>query len=103
LFQQNLVPWVERATSDAYNAGDALIVLSKGLERYWRQRGVTIPVFVIPRSVEPRIFDQRNQPDPFPAWARRGSRLLVVCRHTREKNLIRLLQLFAERIAPNNR
>lgn len=102
LFQNNLVPWVERATAEAYNGGDGLVVLSRGLERYWRERGVRVPIFVIPRSVEPKVFDQRNQPDPFPEWARRGSRLLVVCRHTREKNVSRLLDIFAERVAPKH-
>jgi glycosyltransferase involved in cell wall biosynthesis len=102
LFQNNLVPWVERATAEAYNGGDGLVVLSRGLERYWRERGVRVPIFVIPRSVEPKIFDQRNQADPFPAWARRGSRLLVVCRHTREKNVQRLLDVFAREIAPKS-
>lgn len=102
LFQQNLVPWAERMTAESYNASDALVVLSHGLERYWRERGVTVPIFVIPRSVEPRVFDQRNQPDPFPAWAARGHRLLVVCRHTREKNVLRLLDLFAECVAAHD-
>lgn len=102
LFQQSLVPWAERMTAESYNAGDALVVLSQGLEHYWRERGVTVPIFVIPRSIEPRIFDQRNQPDPFPAWARRGSRLLVVCRHTREKNVMRLLDIFAQQVAPHD-
>jgi glycosyltransferase involved in cell wall biosynthesis len=102
LFQRNLVPWVERATAESYNGGDGLIVLSRGLERYWRERGVTVPIFVIPRSVEPKVFDQRNQTDPFPSWARRGSRLLVVCRHTREKNVERMLDIFARHIAPKD-
>jgi glycosyltransferase involved in cell wall biosynthesis len=102
LFQNKLVPWVERSTAEAYNGGDGLGVLSRGLERYWRERGVKVPISVIPRSVEPKVFDQRNQPDPFPAWARPGSRLLVVCRHTREKNVERLLDLFARHVASKN-
>jgi glycosyltransferase involved in cell wall biosynthesis len=57
---------------------------------------------VIPRSVEPRVFDQRNQPDPFPAWAKRGARLVVVCRHTKEKNVVRLLDIFGKHIASKN-
>lgn len=102
LFQRRVVPWVERMTADEYNVGNALVVLSEGLKSYWRDRGVRVPVFVIPRSVEPKIFDTRNQPDPFPAWAKRGSRLVVVCRHTREKNVLRLLEIFGRHIAPKN-
>lgn len=100
LFQRRLVPWVERKTAEVYNGADALVVLSEGLRDYWRERGVTVPIAVIPRSVEPNIFDRQPKSDPFPAWAQRGARLLVVCRHTREKNIVRLLKIFAEHIAP---
>lgn len=98
LFQKRVIPWVEQQTAAAYNQGDGLIVLSQGLKDYWLKRGVTVPISVIPRSVEPKIFDRRNQPDPFPSWSRRGSRLVVVCRHTREKNVLRLLDIFAKHI-----
>ena len=100
VFQRRLVPWVERKTAEVYNGSDALVVLSEGLKEYWRQRGVTVPIAVISRSVEPNIFDRHPATDPFPTWARRGGRLLVVCRHTREKNVVRLLKIFAKHIAP---
>jgi glycosyltransferase involved in cell wall biosynthesis len=100
LFQKRLIPWVERTSAQLYNEGDGLVVLSEGLKDYWRERGVTVPISVIPRSVDPNVFDQRPEWDPFPAHARKGSRLLVVCRHTREKNVERLLGLFAAHIAP---
>lgn len=100
LFQERVVPWVESTTASVYNSGDGLVVLSEGLKDYWRERGVRVPITVIPRSVDPSVFDQVGQPDPFAAEARRGKRLLVVCRHTREKNVERLLRIFAENIAP---
>jgi 1,2-diacylglycerol 3-alpha-glucosyltransferase len=56
---------------------------------------------VIPRSVDPNVFDQRPETDPFPSWAQKGARLLVVCRHTREKNILRLISIFAEHILPH--
>lgn len=100
LFQKRVVPWVEQQTVDIYNGGDALVVLSEGLRTYWRERGVTVPIEVIPRSVEPAIFDQLPEADPFPEWASRGDRLLCICRHTREKNVLRLIELFAQEIIP---
>lgn len=101
IFQKRVVPWVEQRSVDVYNGGDALVVLSEGLKSYWRERGVTVPIAVIPRSVEPAIFDQRPEEDPFPRWATEGFRLLCICRHTREKNVIRLLDIFASEIVPN--
>lgn len=100
LFRERLIPWVERSFASIYNAGDALVVLSPGLKRYWEERGVTVPIHVIPRAIERRIFDRTDQSDPFPARALPGKRLLVVCRHVREKGLERLLRLFAEHIVP---
>lgn len=94
-FQKTFLSLAENASVRAYNDVDGLVVLSSGLERYWRDRGVTSPIHVIPRNVEPKIFDAPAQRDPFPAHFRRGSRLLVVCRHTREKNVERLLHIFA--------
>lgn len=98
--QQRIIPWLERHTASVYSSSDGLIVLSKHLERYWRERGVTVPIHVIPRSVEPKIFDYASDRDPFPAGATPGHRLLVVCRHTREKEVSRLLRIFAHQVAP---
>lgn len=100
LFQKRIVPWVEQRSVDVYNGGDALVVLSEGLKTYWRERGVTVPIEVIPRSVEPTIFDQHPAEDPFPEWSMRGERLLCICRHTREKNVLRLLDIFAREVLP---
>ncbi len=99
-FQETLVPWVESHTVEVYNESDCLIVLSPGLERYWRRLGVTAPIRVIPRAIEPSVFENGDGEDPFEPAAKRGGRLLVVCRHTREKEVDRLLEIFAHHLAP---
>jgi glycosyltransferase involved in cell wall biosynthesis len=99
-FDEGLIPRIERLTASAYNQSDGLIVLSEGLERYWRERGVTVPIHVIPRAVDPSLFDGPPRPDPFPGTAARGARLLCVCRHAREKNVDRVIRVFARSIAP---
>jgi len=98
--RERLVPWIEQQSVSAYNQGDGLVVLSEGLKRYWAERGVKVPIFVIPRAVDPSIFDQSESADPFPAAAAPGSRLLVVCRMTREKGVAELLEIFAKFVAP---
>jgi 1,2-diacylglycerol 3-alpha-glucosyltransferase len=100
LFETKLIPWVERVAAQVYNQSDGLIVLADGLERFWRSRGVTVPIHVIPRSVEPKVFDAPAGDDPFDPRAARGRRLLVVCRQTREKGVARLLEIFARHIQP---
>lgn len=100
LFSDRVIPWLERQVASAYNRSDGLVVLSGGLKQYWRDRGVNCPIHVIPRSVDPSIFDQPAGDDPFPAQATRGFRLLSVCRHSREKSLDRLLRIFARAVAP---
>ena len=100
LFEDRVMPWVESNTTDAYNAGDALVCLSPGLKRYWQARGVEVPIHVIPRAIEKRIFDQTGQEDPFSPETKPGARLLVVCRHAREKEVDRLLRIFAQYVYP---
>src|SRR3984885_647135 len=55
----------ERLFSRIYNQSDGLVVLSEGLRAYWRERGVTTPIHVIPRTVQPEIFDQPLKTDPY--------------------------------------
>ena len=98
LFADGIVPWAERQRAAMYNQTDGIIVLSEKLADYWQQRGVTVPIHVIPRSVDPDIFDRQPQADLFDPRAKPGYRLLCVCRHTREKNVSRLLTLFAKHI-----
>lgn len=100
LFERGVVPAVERHAAHVYNQTDGLIVLSRGLAQFWRDRGVTVPIHVIPRSVDPTIFDGDAGLDPFDPRAPRGTRLLVVCRHTREKSVDRLLRSFAAHVLP---
>jgi 1,2-diacylglycerol 3-alpha-glucosyltransferase len=101
VFEQGVVPWLESHSAQVYNQGDGLIVLSHGLERYWRERGVTVPIHVIPRAVDPKLFDAPAACDPFDRRAKAGQRLLCVSRHSREKGLSRMIEIFARYIAPN--
>jgi len=93
----------ERLYSGIYNESDGLIVLSEGLRTYWRERGVTAPIHVIPRAVQPEIFDKPLGPDPYThleeRGGARGSRLLCAGRHTREKSQDRVIRIFARHIA----
>jgi 1,2-diacylglycerol 3-alpha-glucosyltransferase len=101
LFETRIVPWLERHSARVYNQGDGLIVLSRGLQRYWEALGVRVPIHVIPRAVDPKIFGQPPASDPFDARAVAGQRLLCVCRHAREKGISRLIEIFARYILPN--
>lgn len=101
LFDARIIPWLERHSANVYNQGDGLIVLSRGLRRYWQQRGVRVPIHVIPRAVDPRIFGRAASSDPYDAQALPGQRLLCVCRHAREKGITRLLEIFAHYVLPN--
>jgi len=102
IFTDSVIPWLERQIASAYNRSDGLVVLSGGLKQYWRDRGVNCPIHVIPRSVDPAIFDRPAGPDPFSPLAKRGHRLLSVCRHSREKSIERLLGIFARAFAPED-
>jgi 1,2-diacylglycerol 3-alpha-glucosyltransferase len=100
LLEQHLLPSLEKHTADVYNHGDGLVVLCHGLARFWRERGVTVPIHVVPRSVDPKVFARQDGADPFEA--KRGGRLLVVGRHTREKSIDRLIRIFARHVAPRS-
>ena len=100
LFEDRLIPMVESQSSEVYNSGDALVCLSPGLKQYWRDRGVEVPIHVIPRAIEKRIFDQTGQADPFAPEAAPGARLVVVCRHAREKEVDRVIRIFANYVYP---
>jgi len=93
---------VERAFARSYNDGDALIVQSRFMVDYWRSRGVTVPIEVVGRPIDPAKFSRQPGRDPFPAHLERGSRLVVVCRQDREKNLELLLDIFDRHIAPSD-
>jgi 1,2-diacylglycerol 3-alpha-glucosyltransferase len=100
LFEDRIIPMVESQSTDVYNTGDALVCLSPGLKQYWRDRGVEVPIHVIPRAIEKRIFDQTGQEDPFPREAVPGARVIVVCRHAREKEVDRVIRIFAKYVYP---
>jgi glycosyltransferase involved in cell wall biosynthesis len=100
LFENHVIPMVESQSTEVYNTGDALVCLSPGLKQYWRDRGVEVPIHVIPRAIEKRIFDVTGQADPFAREAERGGRLVVVCRHAREKEVDRVIRIFAKYVYP---
>ncbi|MEM6861873.1 MAG: glycosyltransferase, partial [Myxococcota bacterium] len=62
---------------------------------------VTVPIHVIPRTINTRVLDADPGPDPYPAWAKKGFRILVLCRLVREKNISRLIDIFAKHVAPH--
>lgn len=95
----HVVPFAERACVKIYNQSDGLVVLSEGLEKYWRDLGVRVPIHVIPRSINPKVVTSRVGPDPFHPKAKKGSRVVVLCRHVREKGLARLIDIFAQHVA----
>jgi len=92
----------ERVFARIYNRGDCLVVQSRHFVGYWRDRGVTIPIEVVGRPIDPATFSRRVRRDPFPAGFSSGKRLLVVCRHDREKRLENVLDLFARQVAPSD-
>lgn len=97
---------VERLFSSMYNESDGLVVLSEGLRTYWRERGVRAPIHVIPRAVQPDVFDRALGADPYThllereGLPQRGPRLLCAGRHTREKAQDRVVRLFAQHVLP---
>lgn len=93
----------ESTFANIYNETDGLVVLSEGLRRYWRERGVTVPIHVIPRAVQPEMFDKPLGEDPYTHLTdKAGQRLLCAGRHTREKSQDRVIRIFAKHIAPEN-
>jgi glycosyltransferase involved in cell wall biosynthesis len=92
----------EKLFADIYNESDGLVVLSEGLRAYWRERGVTAPIHVIPRAVQPEVFDRPLGPDPYLHLLERddvrGPRLLCAGRHTREKSQDRVIRVFARHV-----
>ncbi len=101
--------WMGQATAmersfakNIYNHSDVFIVQSRHFVKYWRDRGVTTPIEVIGRPINPTIFSSQPTEDPYPAGFPVGGRLVVVCRHDREKNLQTLIDIFARDIAPRD-
>jgi len=91
----------ERQFASIYNDSDGLVVLSEGLRRYWRERGVTAPIHVIPRAVQPEVFDRPLGEDPYSFLGTSdGPRLLCAGRHTREKSQDRVIRIFAQHVLP---
>ena len=90
---------LERDFARMYNDGDGLVVQSRFMVDYWRERGVTVPIWVVGRPIDPRKFSAQPGEDPFPQHFAVGKRLICVCRQDREKNLEELLESFDRHIA----
>lgn len=83
-----------------YNEGDGLVVQSRFMVDYWRDRGVETPIWTVGRPIDPGKFSAQPGGDPFPAHFAVGKRLITVSRHDREKNLEALIDIFDREIAP---
>lgn len=92
----------ERSLARAINQGDGMIVQSRFMVKYWEDRGVEVPLHVVGRPINPKVFDAPVGADPFPENFKKGGRLIVVCRQDREKRLDELLTIFANHIAPED-
>jgi 1,2-diacylglycerol 3-alpha-glucosyltransferase len=90
---------IEMSWVDMYNRSDVLIVQNRFHADYWRNRGVKSLIRVVGRPLDPSRFDRPKEKDPFPEHFRRGKRLIVVCRHDREKDLQMLVRIFGQRLA----
>ena len=51
-FFDGLQNYVEKHFCDLYDAGDGLIVQCQGLVDYWRNKGLEVPLHIIPRPVD---------------------------------------------------
>ncbi|MBM4370241.1 MAG: glycosyltransferase [Deltaproteobacteria bacterium] len=91
---------LELSWVDMYNGSDVLIVQNRFHAEHWKERGVTSLIRVVGRPLDPARFDVPRVRDPFPEHFRKGRRLLVACRHDREKDLHVLIRIFGHRIAP---
>ncbi len=95
-----LAPKVEASFAKAYNSGDGLIVQCQALADYWKEFGLDVPLHTIPRPIDVAIFDQPLGPDPFRPDFAKGKRIVVVCRHAREKDIDKVIQVFASHVLP---
>jgi glycosyltransferase involved in cell wall biosynthesis len=99
-FFDGLQNYVEKHFCDLYDAGDGLIVQCQGLVDYWRNKGLEVPLHIIPRPVDVLNFDQPLRDDPYRLDFQKGSRMVVACRHAGEKSLDQLLEIFAQEVLP---
>ena len=90
---------LERDFARMYNDGDGLVVQSRFMVDYWRERGVEVPIWVVGRPIDPGKFSAQPGEDPFPKHFAVGKRLVCVCRQDREKNLEELIESFDRHIA----
>ncbi len=85
-----------------YNEGDGLVVQSRYMVDYWRDRGVRTPIWVVGRPIDPAKFSAQPGEDPFPRSFAVGKRLVSVSRHDREKNIEALIEAFDRHTAAHD-
>jgi len=91
----------ERKFARVYNQHDGLIVQCAALANYWRDVGtLEVPLHVIPRPIDRAMFDSPLGPDPIRADFAKGKRLIVVCRHSREKDVDKIIRVLAQHVLP---
>lgn len=97
----------EQLFCDIYNESDGLVVLSEGLKQYWTERGVRVPVHVIPRAISGDTFGGTRGPDPYSrilsdaGLSENATRLICAGRHSREKCQDRAIRIFAKHVVPH--
>ena len=96
----SISPKVEASFAKTYNSGDGLIVQCQALAAYWKEFGLDVPLHTIPRPIDVAIFDHPLGPDPFKANFPKGQRIIVVCRHAREKDVDKVIRVFASHVLP---
>jgi len=91
----------EKKFARTYNQHDGLIVQCAALDRYWREVGtLEVPLHVIPRPIDAAMWDRPPGEDPLPSDLPRGKRLVLACRHAREKEVDKVIRAFASHILP---
>jgi glycosyltransferase involved in cell wall biosynthesis len=91
---------IETSFAKTYDACDGLIVQCQGLADYWRAFGLRVPIHVIPRPIDAAVFDRPLGRDLFRPEFPRGKRIIVVCRHAREKDIDKVIEAFARHVHP---
>ena len=99
-FWDGLTKWVEASFARVFNAGDGLIVMCQGLVDYWEGLGLQVPMHVIQRPIDVRVFNRKVGPDPFRPEFARGQRLVSSSRHSKEKSIDVMLDWFARHVLP---
>jgi len=92
IFKQLAAPWIERRVLAFCKQVDGIVVPSSGIQDWLHQKGISVPMAVIPSGVRAQFLEcARNFTQPMHA----PFRLIYVGRFTKEKNILFLLDMFA--------